>query len=100
MCLKNDVVWKLRETYVVPSFRRNLISIFVLDKEGYSCLFGNRQRCLYRDSNLLSTSSLSSVDNLYLLNTASSNNVTLHVNTRGTKRKLTDENSYFLWHGL
>ncbi|RVW21166.1 Retrovirus-related Pol polyprotein from transposon TNT 1-94 [Vitis vinifera] len=31
----------LEETFVVPSFRRNLISISCLDKFGYYCSFGN-----------------------------------------------------------
>ncbi|KAL6331379.1 hypothetical protein AAG906_011316 [Vitis piasezkii] len=31
----------LEETFVVPSFRRNLISISCLDKFGYCCSFGN-----------------------------------------------------------
>ena len=28
----------LKETYVVLSYRRNMISISILDKSGYSCL--------------------------------------------------------------
>ena len=31
----------LEETFVVPSFRRNLISISCLDKSGYYCSFRN-----------------------------------------------------------
>ncbi|RVX07135.1 Retrovirus-related Pol polyprotein from transposon TNT 1-94 [Vitis vinifera] len=31
----------LEETFVVPSFRRNLISVSCLDKFGYCCSFGN-----------------------------------------------------------
>ena len=39
--LKTGVYLDLKETYVVSSFRRNLISISVLDKFGYYCSFGN-----------------------------------------------------------
>ena len=31
----------LYETFVVPSLRRNLVSVSVLDKFGYYCSFGN-----------------------------------------------------------
>ena len=41
LLLKTRVYLDLKETYVVPSFRQNLISIFVLDKSRYYCSFGN-----------------------------------------------------------
>ena len=41
LLLKTGVYLDLKETYVVPSFRQNLISISVLDKFGYYCSFGN-----------------------------------------------------------
>ena len=31
----------LKDTFIVPSFRQNLISVSYLDKSGYSCSFGN-----------------------------------------------------------
>lgn len=31
----------LKDTFVVSSFRRNLISVFYLEKSGYFCSFGN-----------------------------------------------------------
>jgi len=31
----------LKDTFVVPSFRRNLVSVSYLDKLGYLCSFGN-----------------------------------------------------------
>ena len=88
----------LEETYVVPSFRRNLVSVSVLDKSGYFCSFGNNKFSLFQDSNLIGTGSLSLNDNLYLLNTIASFNETLHISSRGTKRKLTDRDSATLWH--
>jgi len=32
---------KLKDTFVVPSFRQNLISVSALDKFSYHCSFGN-----------------------------------------------------------
>jgi hypothetical protein len=87
---------ELRDTYVVPSFRRNLISISVLDKYGYSCSFGNNKFSLFLNSTLVATGSL--IDNLYMLNTIASFNETLQTTSRGTKRKFSSENSAALWH--
>ena len=41
----------LNETFIVPSFRRNLIYVSTLDKSGYSYLFGNGKFSLFHDSN-------------------------------------------------
>ncbi|RVW67678.1 Retrovirus-related Pol polyprotein from transposon TNT 1-94 [Vitis vinifera] len=53
----------LEETFVVPSFRRNLISVSCLDKFGYCCSFGNGMTfvvhflpLLGMDNNILSLS--------------------------------------------
>ena len=83
---------KLRQ-FVVPSFRRNLVSISILDKYGYSCSFGNNKFSLFQNSNLVSTGSLSYVDNFYMLDTVASYHETLQLSTRGVKIKLTNENS-------
>ena len=88
----------LNETFFVPSFRRNLVSISVLDKFGYSCYFENNKFSLFQNSNLVGTGSLSYVDNLYMLDTIASYHETLQLSTRGVKRKLTNENSSSLWH--
>lgn len=87
---------ELRETYVVPSFRRNLVSISVLDKYGYSCSFGDNKFILFLNSSLVATGSL--IDNLYMLNTIASHNESLQTTSRGTKRKLSRDNSAMLWH--
>ena len=84
--------------FVVPSFRRNLISISVLDKFSYSCSFVNRQFSLFINSNVIGTGLLNAYDNLYLLEIVSSYNENLHFSSRGTKRKLENENSASLWH--
>ena len=74
LLLKTGLYLELEETYVVPSFRRNLVSISTLDKLGYSCSFGNNKFSLFLNSNLISTGSLSLHDNLYLLDTIASFN--------------------------
>ena len=96
--LKSGTYLDLNETYVVPSFRRNLVSISILDKFGYTCSFGNNKFSLFHNSNLVGISSLSYVDNLYMLDTVASYDETFQLSTQGVKRKLTDENSSSLWH--
>ena len=75
-----------------------MVSISVLDKFSYSCSFGNNKFSLFHNSNLVVTSSLSYVDNLYMLDTVASYHDTLQLSTRGVKRKLTNENFSSLWH--
>ena len=98
LLLKTGFYLDLDDTFVVPSFRRNLISISALDKSGYSCSFGNGKLSLFHDSKLVGSGSLLSYDNLYSLDINASFNETLHLSTRGVKRKLTNENSAALWH--
>ena len=86
----------LKDTFVVPSFRQNLVLVSLLDKFGYSCLFGNNQFYLSINSNIIDTSFLKAYDNLYMLETVVSYNETLYVETQGTKRKLNKENSISL----
>ena len=73
----------LFETFVVPSFRRNLISISSLDKFGFSCSFGNNKVSLYQNSNMVGSGSL--IDNLYMLDVVSSYNEILQISSHGTK---------------
>ena len=63
LLLKTGVYLELKETYVVPSFRRNLISISVLDRFGYYCSFGNSKCGLSLNSNVIGTGSLYVHDN-------------------------------------
>ena len=98
LLLKSGTYLDLNETFFVPSLRRNLVSIFVLDKFCYSCSFGNNKFSLFQNSNWVGTGSLSYVDNLYMLDTVASYHETLQLSTRGVKRKLTNENSSSLWH--
>ena len=98
LLLKTGVYLDLKETYVIPSFRRNLISISVLDKFGYYCSFGNSKFSIPLNSNVIGTGSLYVPDNLYLLDIVASFNETLYTSIRGTKHKLTDKDSIMLWH--
>ena len=41
LLLKTRIYFDLKETFIVPAFRRNLVSISVLDKLGYTCSFRN-----------------------------------------------------------
>ncbi|CAH9111538.1 unnamed protein product, partial [Cuscuta europaea] len=80
--LKTGFYLDLKETFVVPSFRRNLISIFALDKFGYSCSFGNSQFSLFQNSKFIGTGLLSAYDNQYSLDINTSYNETLNASTR------------------
>lgn len=97
MLLRIGIYLDLKEAYVVPSFRRNFISIFVLDKLWYYCSFGNSKFNLSLNSNVISIGSLSMHNNLYLLDFASCTE-TLHTSNRGIKHKLNNKDSVILWH--
>ena len=56
----------LKKTFVVPTFRRNLIYVSCLDKCGYYRSFRNGMVSLYLNSNFISTGSLT--DKLCKLN--------------------------------
>ena len=81
--LKTRSYLHLFETFVVPSFRQNLISISSLDKFGFSCSFGNNKVSLYQNSNLIGSGSL--IDNLYMLDVNCSYNEILQISSHGTK---------------
>ena len=98
LILCTGYILELKETLYVSSFRRNLISVSLLDKEGYDIRFGNHKSLLRFNSTLVGTGALISPDNLYLLHTVDSNNACYVSETRGIKRKLPTENSYRLWH--
>ena len=52
----------LIDTFVVPSFRRNLVSVSLLDKSGYNCSFRNNQFTLSINSDVVGTGSLNVYD--------------------------------------
>ena len=47
LLLKSGTYLDLNETFVVPSFRRNLVYISVLENFGYSCSFGSNKFSLF-----------------------------------------------------
>ena len=96
LLLRTEFYLDLNETFIVPLFRRNLISISAL--LGFSYSFGSSKFSLFEDSKLVGVSSLSIHNNLYLLDIIVSFNEFLHISTRGVKHKLTNENSALLWH--
>lgn len=78
----------LHETFVVSSFRRNLI---------FNCFLFGQINILFLNSNLVGTGIL--IEILYKLDTQLSNgNRILHTSNYGTKRRLIDESSTMLWH--
>ncbi|RDX71743.1 hypothetical protein CR513_48862, partial [Mucuna pruriens] len=93
--LKTGFCLDLFETFVVPSFRRNLVSISCLDRFGFTCSFGNNKVSLYQNSNVVGSGSL--IDNLYMFYVVSSYKEILQIGSRGTKQKLI-KNSAIIWH--
>ena len=67
-------------------FRRNRISISLLDKSDFTVTFGNRIFSLYSESKIIGTEIL--IDDLYQLNLHASYSESLHVNNIDTKRIL------------
>ena len=98
LLLRTGFYLDLIETHVVPSLRRNLVYVPILDTSGYCCSFRNGKVIVYQNSNLVGSGSLLRYDNLYFLDTIASFSESLHVSTVGIKRKLTSENSASLWH--
>ena len=98
--LTTDHFLELHEVAYIPSIRRNLIFVSILDGTGYSFLFGNGKATLYRDSVLIGNGIL--CGNLYKLNlldvsllTSSSSSLNI---VATTKRSRLNEKSSILWH--
>jgi hypothetical protein len=72
--MKTYLYLDLFDTFFVPLFRQNLISISALDKLDFSCSFGDEKFSLYRHSNMAAFGFLSVMDNLYALDTIISYN--------------------------
>ncbi|KAL1569026.1 hypothetical protein AAHA92_00559 [Salvia divinorum] len=98
LCGKPDHQKKNCPKYSAWRAKRNLVSISALDKFGFSCSFGNNKFTLSNNSGIVGTGSLSAYDNLYMLDSVTSYSEALHVESKGTKRKLNNENSANLWH--
>ena len=67
LLLGSGLYLDLKDTFIIPSFRWNLVFIFLLDKFGYHCSFENNQFSLSLNSNIVGTGSLSIFDNFICL---------------------------------
>jgi hypothetical protein len=83
--MKTDLYLDLFDTFVVPYFRQNLISISTLDKLDFSYFFGDRKFGLYRHSNMVASGFLSVMDNIYALDSIASYNETLNNETQNIR---------------
>lgn len=86
----------LCQTLYVPSISRNLISVSVLDKFGYSFEVGNGNFSLFKNSSLIGSGIL--IDGLYKLHLKQNAEIQLTLHGKETKRKSSKNDSYFLWH--
>ena len=75
-----------------------MISVFYLNKSGYSCSFGNNQVNLSVNSKVITTGSLVVYYNIYMLDIVASYHESLNIDFCGTKRKLDNAHSGALWH--
>jgi len=82
----------LKDVVYVPSMRRNLILVSILDKCGYTFEFDNGKLVVYFNSIIVGSGIL--YDGLYMLNL---NDVSVN-SVIGHKRIRIDENSFMLWH--
>ena len=90
---------ELQDVTYIPSIRRNLISIPILDRLRYSFLFGTGKVKLYQDSLLIGIRVL--CGNLYILELFALPSVfaTLTINTTNSSKRLRlNEKSSILWH--
>ena len=82
----------LKDVVYVPSMRRNLISVSILNKCGYTFEFGNGKLDVYFNSIIVGSEVL--CNGLYMLNM---NDMSIN-SIIGHKRSRIDENSSMLWH--
>ncbi|KAK0573237.1 hypothetical protein LWI29_004709 [Acer saccharum] len=92
----NDIVY-------IPSIRRNLISVSILDRAGYAFRFGNGKVFIYYNNVHIGSGTL--CDGLYMIDLhpnigQSFSSSTVHAvnNVVGSKHGRIDENSPILWH--
>ena len=97
--LSTLIFLELQDVAYIPSIGRNLISVPVLDRLGYSFFFffGTGKVNLYRDSLLIGNETL--CGDLYRLGLYSLLYFSPNVNTvSSTKRLKLNEKSYIIWH--
>lgn len=83
LLLKTGFNLDLIETFVASSIRRDIISISILDKSGYTCSFGNNKCSLSYDSNVVGYGSLN--DNIYMFDIKCPYNKIMKIESHGTK---------------
>ena len=87
-----------RYFHCIIFFRQNLVSYSLLDIFGCSGSFVNNQFYLSLNLDIVGTSFLIAYDKLDILETITSYNETLHVESCGTKHILNNENAASLRH--
>ena len=86
----------LNNTFYVPSFRRNLISIPLLDKLGYCMNFGHSKVKLSLNSTNIGYGVL--INGLYKLSLVMNGEYILHTDKATSKRSRIQKRSSMLWH--
>ena len=94
--LESGFTLVLNNTFYVPSFRRNLISIPLLDKLGYCVTFCNFGVNLSVNSTNIGYGVL--IDGLYQLSLVVNGEYILHTDKATSKRSRIQERSFMLWH--
>ena len=94
--LESGFTLVLNNTFYVPSFRMNLISIPLLDKLGYCVTFGNFGVNLSVNSTNIGYGVL--IDGLYQLSLVVNGEYILHTDKATSKRSRIQERSFMLWH--
>jgi hypothetical protein len=93
--LHSGFILRLFDVLYVPSIQRNLVSISKLDRDGYSCTFGNNRCVISFNGYIICYAPLH--DELYLL--SHNNNVSvLNVSNVNHKHKRGKKTSSKLWH--
>ena len=93
--LPSGLVLSLDNVYCVPTFRRNIISISLLDKDGFNFVIGNGIFSIYR--NEIYYGSASKVGGLYILDFDNSNTSSIY-NVNAKRFKSDDLNQTLIWH--
>ncbi|KAF1869467.1 hypothetical protein Lal_00022875 [Lupinus albus] len=92
--MKDSSLWVMeKKTFIISSFRHNLIRISMLDKFRFSCSFENNKVSLYQKSNVFCFGSLS--DNLHMLNIFSSNKEMSQTNSCGRRDSSSSSSNFY-----
>ena len=89
------LVLELNNVHCVPAFRRNIISVSLLDKEGFYFSVSNGLFNIFKDNVCFGNASL--VGGLYILNTQNTDASSVY-NINNKRVKSDDINQTVLWH--